>query len=87
MGPANRGSVVFSGLHHSFDEAGVQVNYEHSQESHLLARVLEYDARVVGLAPEAVGGHDHSQVVHVHFGNSDVGWLSKHLEESQRNTA
>lgn len=67
-------------LHHPFDETGVQVNDEHSQEGHLLARVLEDDARVVGLASEAVRSHHHGQVVHIHLGDGDVGWLSKYLE-------
>lgn len=66
-------------LHHSFHVTGVQVNDEHSQEGHLFARVLKNNARVVRLAPEAVGGHHHGQVVHIHLGDRYVGWLSKHL--------
>lgn len=67
-------------LHHPFNETGVQVNDEHSQEGHLLAGVLEDDPWVVGLASEAVGSHHHGQVVHIHLGNCDIGWLSKYLE-------
>lgn len=34
-------------LHHPFDKTGIQVHDEHSQEGHLLAGVLEDDARVI----------------------------------------
>ena len=67
-------------LHHALDEAGLQVDDQHPQEGHLLARVLEDDPRVVGLAAEAVGRHHHGQVVHVHLGDRHVGRLSEHLE-------
>lgn len=67
------------GLHHPFNETRLQVNNQHSQEGHLLARVLEDDPRVVGLAAEAVGRHHHGQVVHVHLGHGHVGRLSEHL--------
>lgn len=66
-------------LHLPLHETGVQVNNEHSQEGHLFARVLEDDPRVVGLTAEAVGGHHHGQVVHVHLGDRHIGGLSKHL--------
>ena len=66
-------------LHHTLDEAGVQVDDEHPEEGHLLARVLEYNAWVVRLAPQAVGRHHHGQVVDVHLGDGHVGGLSKHL--------
>lgn len=55
------------------------MNDEHSQEGHLLPSVLEYDPRIVGLAPKAVGSHHHGQVVHVHLGYGHVGWLSEYL--------
>lgn len=68
-------------LHHPFDETGIQVNDEHSQEGHLLARVLKDDARVVRLAAQAVWSHHHGQVVHVHLGYGHIGRLCKHLKE------
>lgn len=67
-------------LHHPLNETGVQVNNEHPQEGHLLAGVLKDDPRVVGLAPQAVGGHHHGQVVHIHLGYGHIGWLSKYLK-------
>lgn len=71
-------------LHHAFDEAGVQMNYEHSQEGHLLACVLKDDPRIVRLASKAVGGHHHSQVVYIHLGHSHVRWLREYLEVMKR---
>lgn len=78
--PRQGGLCSLERLHHPFYETGVQVNDEHSQEGHLLSRVLEDDPRIVGLAPKAVGGHHHGQVVHIHLGYSHVGWLSEYLE-------
>lgn len=54
-------------LNNALYEACVQMNNEHSQERHLLACVLEYDTRVVRLAPEAIRSHHHSEVVYIHF--------------------
>lgn len=59
------------------------MNNEHPQEGHLLACVLKDDSWVIRLASEAVGGHHHGQVVHIHLGYSNVGWLSKHLQEAK----
>lgn len=56
------------------------MNYEHSQEGHLLACVLKDDPWIVRMASKAVGGHYHSQVVHIHLGHSHIRWLGKHLE-------
>lgn len=60
------------------------MNYEHSQEGHLLACVLKDDPRIVRLAPKAVGGHHHSQVVYIHLGHSHVRWLREYLEVMKR---
>lgn len=67
--------------HHPLDEAGVQVDNKQPQKGHLLARVLEDDPRVLGLAPQTVGCHHHGQVIHVHLGLAYVGRLGKDLEE------
>lgn len=71
-------------LHHAFDEARVQMNYEHSQEGHLLASVLKDDPWIIGLASKAVGGHHHSQIVHIHLGYSHIGWLGKYLQVMEK---
>ena len=55
---------------------------EHPQEGHLLASVLEDNAWVVRLAPQAVGRHHHGQVVDVHLGDGHVGGLSEHLGDT-----
>lgn len=61
------------------DEAGVQVHDEYAEEGHLLARVLEDDARVVGLAAQAVGSHHHGQVIYIHLGLTHIHRLGKDL--------
>lgn len=60
------------------------MNYEHSQEGHLLASVLKDDPWIIRLASKAVGGHHHSQIVHIHLGYSHIGWLGKYLQEMQK---
>lgn len=70
-------------LHHPFNETSVQVNYEHSQEGHLLARVFKDDPWVIRLTSEAVRGHHHGEVIHIHLGYSYVGWLCEHLEVNE----
>lgn len=60
------------------------MNYEHSQEGHLLARVLKDDPWIIRLASKAVGGHHHRQVVYIHLGHSHIGRLGKYLEVIKR---
>lgn len=69
-------------LNNALYEACVQMNNEHSQERHLLARVLEYDTRVVRLAPEAIRSHYHSEVVYIHFSDCNVWRLSENLRKT-----
>lgn len=55
-----------------FDEAGVQVHYQHAKKGHFLACVLKDNARVVRLTAQAVRGHHHGQVVHVHLRSAHI---------------
>lgn len=72
-----------AGLQNSIHEAGVQPLDEHPDEGHLFAGVLEDHPGVVRLAAQAVGSHDHGQVVDVHLGDGDVGRLGKYLQEKR----
>ncbi len=65
----------------SLHEGRVEVLNEGAHEGHFLARVLEDDARILGLAAQAVGRHHHRQVVHVHFRDDSVFVSSKYLEQ------
>jgi len=61
-----------SGSDEPFDEARVQVHYQHAKKGHFFARVLKDNARVVRLAAQAVGGHHHGQVIHVHLRSAHI---------------
>lgn len=61
-----------SGSNQPFDEACVQVHYKHAEKRHFFARVLKDNARVVGLAAQAVGGHHHGQVIHIHLCSAHI---------------
>jgi len=63
----------------SVEDGGVAVLHERLDERHLHARVLEDDARVLGLAAQAVGRHHHRQVARVHLRHGHILGLDEDL--------
>lgn len=61
-----------NGSNQPFDEARVQVYYQHAEKRHFFACVLKDNARVVGLAAQTVGGHHHGQVIHIHLCSAHI---------------
>lgn len=68
----------------SLHEGAVVVLDEGADVAHLLAGVLEDDARIVGLAPQAVGRHHHRQVVGVHLRLGRVLRLGEDLSRMEK---
>ena len=71
-------------LDDAIHEACVEVLDQRPDEAHLLARILENDARVVRLAAEAVWRHHHRQVAGVHLCYTCILRRSKDLREKKK---
>ena len=71
-------------LYDSLHEGTVVRADESLDVGHLLAGVLEDHVRVVRLATEAVGRHDHGEVVGVHLSDRRVHGLGEDLQVKRR---
>lgn len=79
FGDLERMKMTVRHLYDAFHEARVKVEDERTQKSHLFARVLKDDARIIRLAAQTIGCHDHGQVVDIHLSHCCIFSGRKHL--------
>lgn len=75
------GQVGWQQLKNSVHETSIKVLNKHTDKTHFFAGVLKDDTWVIRQTAQAVGGHHHRQVTHIHFCNGHIGRLSKHLKK------